>query len=463
MADEDAGAGAEAEEPRLARAIGPTLLLFLVVGDILGTGIYALTGAVAGKIGGALWLPFLLAFSVALLTALSYLELVGKYPRAAGAALYVKRAFRIPVITFLIAFAVMSSGLTSAASAANALAGNYLPAFVSVPALPVAIGFVALLALINLRGVSHSVVVNAVLTCVELSGLLLVIGIGAWAVLHGQGEAGRLTEIDTEGTTTLVAITSATSLAFFAMVGFEDSVNMAEECTDPVRIFPRALLLGLTVAGIVYLLVAITSSLLVGPDELGAAGGGALLRVVEVGAPGFPLRLFALVSLLAVINSALINMLMASRLLYGMAGERIVSRWFGRVHRRRRTPWVAILFTSLLAIVLVASADLAALGGTTSLLLLVVFTAVNVAVLVLRREPAAHRHFRAPTAAPVAGAVTCAYLASPLSGRPSAEYAIAGVLLAVGLALWLLNHLLLGRSRARARARAGDAGPRDRA
>jgi amino acid transporter len=349
MAGDATGAGehtAAPDQPGLVRAIGPKLLLFFVVGDILGTGIYALTGVVAGRIGGALWLPFLVAF----LTAFSYLELVGKYPRAAGAALYVNLAFRTPLVTFAVGFAVLSSGLTSAASAAAAFSGSYLQAFVAAPETLVAIAFVVALAGINLRGVTESVVTNAVLTCIELSGLLIVIGIGLWAVLQGGGEPGRLVEVDAEGTTWVLAITSATSLAFFAMVGFEDSVNMAEECTDPVRIFPRAMLLGMTVAGIIYVLVAITTSLLLSSGELREAGGGALLLVVEAGAPGFPLRVFALIGLLAVINSALINMMMASRLVYGMAREGILWKRFGLVHRSRRTPWLAIAFTSLVAV-----------------------------------------------------------------------------------------------------------------
>jgi amino acid transporter len=443
------------DQPGLVRAIGPKLLLFLVVGDILGTGIYALTGVVAGRIGGALWLPFLLAFLVAFLTAFSYLELVGKYPRAAGAALYVNRAFRTSLLTFVVGFAVLSSGLTSAASAATAFSASYLQAFVAAPETLVAIAFVVVLAGINLRGVTESLVTNAVLTCIELSGLLIVIGIGLWAVLQGSGEPGRLVEVEAEGTTWVLAITSATSLAFFAMVGFEDSVNMAEECTDPVRIFPRAMLLGMTVAGIIYVLVAITSSLLLSTGELRQAGSGALLLVVEVGAPGFPPRVFALIGLLAVINSALINMMMASRLVYGMARERILWKRFGLVHRSRRTPWLAIAFTSLVALLLVSTVDLATLGGTTSLLLLAVFTVVNLAVLILRRDPAPHRHFRAPTAVSVLGAISCAYLASPLSGRPAAEYALAGMLLAIGLALWLLNRLVLGKTPADPRP-AGD-------
>ncbi|GGM74962.1 amino acid permease [Longimycelium tulufanense] len=434
-----------AGQPELKRAIGPTLLWFFVIGDILGTGIYALTGVVAGKIGGALWLPFLLAFVVAFLTAFSYLELVGKYPKAAGAALYTNRAFHIHILTFMVAFAVMSSGLTSASSAARAFSGTYLQQFVTIPAWVVAVAFVVLLALINFRGVAESVKTNVVLTCVELAGLLVVVGIGVWAVTQGRGEPGRLLEFNTADQSVLIAITSATSLAFFAMVGFEDSVNMAEETRNPSRIFPRSMLLGMASAGLIYLLVAVTSSLLVPVEELSAAGGGALLRVVQVGAEHFPLQLFAFIGLFAVSNSALINMLMASRLVYGMANERIIPGVFGLVHPLRRTPWVAILFTTAIAVLLVTNVDLALLGGTTSLLLLAVFTIVNVAVLVLRREPVKHKHFRAPTAVPVLGALTCAYLASPLSGRPPREYVIAGILLLVGLVLWGINRLFVGK------------------
>jgi APA family basic amino acid/polyamine antiporter len=142
-----------------------------------------------------------------------------------------------------------------------------------------------------------------------------------------------------------------------------------------------------------------------------------------------------------VANSALINMLMASRLLYGMANERVLPRVLGRVHRTRRTPWVGIIFTTVIAFGLIWFADLTALGGTTSLLLLCVFTVVNIAVLVLRKDRVDHRHFRAPTVIPVIGAIACAYLASPLSGRSGDDYRVAGVLLVIGVILWLLTYL----------------------
>jgi basic amino acid/polyamine antiporter, APA family len=433
-------------QPELKRAIGPGLLLFFVIGDILGTGIYALTGSVAGVIGGALWLPFLLAFAVAFITAFSYLELVGKYPRAAGAALYTHKAFGINFLTFMVTFTVMASGVTSAATAAKAFGDTYLRQFVTLPTWAVATVFVIGLALINFRGVGESVKANVVLTCIELSGLLLIIGVGVYAVMQGRGDASRLAEINTGDTSAFVAITAATSLAFFAMVGFEDSVNMAEECQNPPRIFPRAMLLGMGVAAAIYVIVAVLSSMLVPADVLAAAKSDALFKVLDAGAPGFPLAVFAAIGLFAVVNSALINMLMASRLLYGMANERIIPRPFGRVHQNRRTPWVSIVFTSAVAIVLVISADITLLGGTTALLLLAVFTIVNVAVLVLRRrDPVDRPHFRAPGWAPYVGIVLCGFLATPLSGRPLQQFVVAGILLAVGVVLWGINRLVVGR------------------
>ena len=439
----DRPAPAHAEQPELKRVIGPRLLLFFVIGDILGTGIYALTGRVAGEVGGAAWMSFALSFVVALFTATSYVELVTKYPKAAGAALYTHRAFAIPFLTFLIAFTVMASGLTSASAASKAFAGDYLAQFIQLPTLLVAVVFILVVAAVNFRGVGESVRANVVLTCIELTGLLIVIGIGVWAFAQGIGEPSRAFEFN-EGVTPLGGIVSGAALAFFAMVGFEDSVNMAEETVDPPRVFPRALFVGITITGVIYIAVAMIATMLVPVPTL-AESTGPLLEVVEAGAPNFPLGLFAFIALFAVTNSALINMLMASRLVYGMSRERIIPSALGRVHPFRRTPWIAIVFTTALAIGLIAFADLTQLGGTTALLLLCVFTVVNVAVLVLRRQPVEHRHYRAPTLLPILGAISCAYLASPFSGRDAEQYAVAGVLLVIGVALWFLNRLVVGR------------------
>ncbi|MET9981520.1 MULTISPECIES: APC family permease [Streptomyces] len=442
----DAAAQPEgADDTPLHRAIGPKLLILFVVGDILGTGIYATTGQVAGKVGGALWLPFVIGFVVAILTAASYVELVGKYPKAAGAALYTQKAFQVPFLTFIVAFMVMCSGLSSASAAARAFSGDYLGEFTDLfPPTLVAILFILALAALNLRGVSESVKTNVVLTAVELTGLFVILAVGAWAVLGGEGEPSRLGEFQAGGTgyALLTSVLGATALGFFAFVGFEDSVNMAEETKDPARTFPRAVFIGVAVTGTIYVLVALVSSLLVDYRVL-EDSSGPLLEVVKAGGLDFPPKLFALIALFAVTNSALINIMMASRLCYGMANERILPRALGRVLPRRRTPVVGIVFVSLLAIGLVSTGEIAGLGDTTAFLLLCVFAVVNIAVLVLRRDRVEHRHFRTPTVLPVLGAITSLILASPLSDRPAHVYVRAGVLLAIGIGLWVVNKAVM--------------------
>jgi amino acid transporter len=438
-------AASAAIQPELKRVMGPWLLLLFIVGDILGTGIYALTGQVANHVGGAVWVPFLVAFLVALMTAFSYLELVTKYPRAAGAALYTHRAFGVHFLTFIVAFAVMSSGITSAATASRAFAANFAKVFNldfagGITVMIVALIFMGLVAAINYRGVGESVKLNVVLTCVELTGLLIVILIGLWAIGLGRGDVSRAFDFSTVGGTSFVwPVIAATTLAFFAMVGFEDSVNMAEETKDPSHIFPKILLLGLFITGTIYVLVSISAVTLVPPKELGQ-GETPLLKVVQTGAPNFPIWIFGFITMFAVANSALINMLMASRLVYGMSREHVLPGVFGKVHPTRHTPYVAIGFTTLLAIALITIVgEIPALGGTTALLLLCVFTVVNIAVLVLRKDKVGHSHFRTPTIVALLGALTCAFLAGPWTGRDPAQYRIAGVLIAIGIALWVVT------------------------
>jgi len=168
-----------------------------------------------------------------------------------------------------------------------------------------------------------------------------------------------------------------------------------------------------------------------------------LLKVVQAGAPNFPLWIFGFITMFAVANSALINMLMASRLVYGMSRERVLPAALGTVHRVRRTPYIAIAFTTLLAFGLILFVgEVPALGGTTALLLLCVFTVVNIAVLVLRRDLVAHAHFRTPTALPFLGALSCAFLAGPWTGRDPIQYRIAGILLGIGVVLWFVTVLV---------------------
>lgn len=440
------------EHTELKRVMGPKLLLLFIVGDILGTGVYALTGSVAKEVGGAAWVPFLVAFAIAMVTAFSYLELVTKYPQAAGAALYTHKAFGIHFVTFLVAFTVMCSGITSASTASRAFAANFVKGFGMDSKntnliMIIALAFMALCALVNLRGVAESVKANIVLTCVELSGLLLVIFVGFYAVTAGKTDFSRTMVFDSPSDkSAFLAVTAATSLAFFAMVGFEDSVNMAEETQDPVKNFPKMMITGIGLTGVIYILVALFAVAIVPVGELGDSETP-LVKVVETAAPDVPITtLLPFISMFAVANSALINMLMASRLLYGMARQEVLPPVLGRVGARRQTPYVSIIFTTLIAfglIILVTQRAegkiIAALGGTTALLLLGVFTIVNICVLILRKDTIERRHFVAPSILPIIGAIACFFFVGPWTGRATIQYQIAGWLLALGVVLWVFT------------------------
>ena len=417
----------------LRRVVSRRMLFFFILGDILGGGIYALVGVVGAEVGGAIWVSFLVALLLAALTAGSYAELVTKYPRAGGAALYAKEAFRSPMVAFLVAFAVMASGVTSASALARAFGGDYLAEFVAVPVAVAALAFIAVVAVINFIGILVSVRLNVVLTLVELGGLALVVVVGVAALTSGEGDPGRAVEFKA-GSTPALAILAGAALAFYALIGFEDSVNIAEETTRPERSYPIALFAGLAAAGVIYLVVTLIASMAVPTSRL-ETSSGALLEVVQVGPLAIPTKVFSAIGLMALANGALINMIMASRLLYGMAREGVLLSPFGRLSRRK-TPVVAIVFTTAIAAGLILTGDLGALADTTVLLLLGVFITVNVAALVLRRDPVSHAHFKVPFVLPLLGIAACSVVMTQIEGE---TWLRAGALLSLGLALWVIQ------------------------
>jgi APA family basic amino acid/polyamine antiporter len=419
----------------LRRVVSRRMLFFFILGDILGGGIYALVGEVGAEVGGAIWASFLVALLLAALTAGSYAELATKYPRAGGAALYAKKAFGSPLIAFLVAFAVVASGVTSASALARAFGGDYLAEFVAVPVAAAALIFIAVVALINFVGILVSVRLNVVLTLVELGGLVLVVVIGVAALAAGHGEPHRAVEFR-ETATPALAILGGAALAFYALIGFEDSVNIAEETTRPERSYPLALFSGLAVAGAIYLLVTVVASMTVAIPRL-AGSSGALLEVVQVGPLSVPTKVFSAIGLMALANGALINMIMASRLLYGMAKEGVLPASLARLSGRQ-TPVVAIAFTTLIAAGLILTGELGTLADTTVLLLLAVFIAVNVSALLLRGDRVSHDHFQVPVALPVLGVGACLLVMTQVEGT---TWLRAGALLCLGLALWVLQRI----------------------
>jgi APA family basic amino acid/polyamine antiporter len=427
---------APAETSKLKQAISGPLLFAFILGDVLGAGIYALMGVLSGKVGGALWAPLLLALALAMLTAGSYAELVTKYPKAGGAAVFAERAFGRPLVSFLVGFCMLAAGVTSAAGLSLAFAGDYLTTFLDVPTVPAAMVFLVLVGCLNARGVSESVRSNLVMTIIEVSGLVIVVATVGVMLGEGRGDVSRITEFPS-GTSAATATLSGAIIAYYSFVGFETSANIAEEIREPSRVYPKALFASLATAGLVYVLVGLASSIALPADTLGKSSGPLLAVVSETGV-GIPDRVFSLIALVAVANGALLTMLMSSRLTFGMAEHGLLPSALGRVLPERRTPWVAIAATTAVALVLIAIGDLTLLAETVVLLLLFVFISTNVSVLVLRRDAVEHDHFRVWTFVPVLGVASCIGLLTQQSAK---VWVFGLILLAVGAVLHGVAHL----------------------
>lgn len=425
----------ESEVPsRLHRAITGPLLFAFILGDVLGAGIYALMGVLSKQVGGMLWAPLVLALLLALLTAGSYAELVTKYPRAGGAAVFAERAFRSRIVSFLIGFSMLAAGVVSAAGLAIAFAGDYLQTFIPVPPIPAAMAFLVIIAAVNARGIRESMGANLVMTAIELSGLVIVIAVVGFFVAGGGGDISRVTQTP-EGSGVGLAVLGGAIIAYYSFVGFETSANVIEEVKNPSKSYPKALFAALLTAGVVYLLVGLASSVALPADEL-QQSSGPLLAVVEATGIGVPSWLFSLIALIAVANGALLTMIMASRLTYGMAEQSLLPNGLSQVLPRRKTPWVAIVATTVVAMLLTLIGDLATLAETVVLLLLFVFLSANVSVLVLRRDRVEHDHFRVWTFVPVLGIASCILL---LTQQRGIVWLFGGGLLVIGLALYALS------------------------
>ena len=410
----------------LRRAVTGPLLFLFILGDVLGAGVYALIGEMAGDAGGLVWLSFGVALCLALLTAFSYAELVTKYPRAGGSAVYAEKAYRSPLVAFLVGYCMLAAGVVSAAGLSLAFTGEYLTAFLDVPQVPAAVVFLLVVALVNAWGIKESLQANVVMTVIESAGLVLVTILGAWVIGRGDADLGGAFS-PPEDSSVWLAVLGSALVAFYSFVGFETSANLAEEIRDVSRVYPRALFGSLATAGAVYVLLGFVAPAVVEPSEL-AASSGPLLEVVRV-AGAVPPVLFAVIALVAIANGALLTMIMASRLTYGMARQGLLPSPLARVLPRRRTPGVAILVTTALAIALAATNELVDLAATVVLLLLFVFLSTNVAVLVLRRDPVEHDHFRSPTVMPVLAIASCLLL---LTQQELRHWVLAGILLVIG-------------------------------
>lgn len=441
------------DDTGLKRSITGRQLFFYTLGDVLGSGIYVLIGLVAAAVGGAFWIAFAVGVSVAAITGSAYAELATKYPKAAGAALYVNKAFGNKVLTFLVTVSFLSASFAAAGSLASGFAAYFAELFASPPTLVVTLAFIGVLTVINLIGITESVVVNMMMTFIELAGLAIVIFIAVWFTAEGNADFGRLVDFSTDGNPVL-AVLAGVSLSFFAMTGFENTANVAEETVDPHRAFPRSLIGGMVVAGIVYVLVSVAASLTVETKTL-AESPAALLEVIEKGiipvSTPFMSNLFAVIAMVAIFNTTLVVVTTQPRILYGMANEDVVPGVFKKLLAGRRSPWVGLLFSAAVVVALLVigtiiteaggGIDLVArLATVTVVFLLAIYALVIVACLKLRGQDEHERTFRANTPLLLVGLVgNVAIFVWTVYDDPTSLLWCAG-LVAVGVVLFVIEY-----------------------
>jgi basic amino acid/polyamine antiporter, APA family len=375
--------GSSSPEQPLRRALSLPLATFYGLGNILGAGIYVLIGKVVGEAGLFAPLSFLLAALLASLTAFTYAELSARFPLSAGEAVYVQEGLGIRRLSFVVGILIVLAGIVSAATIMKGFAG-YLQVFVPVPAGIAIALMVILMGGLAAWGIAESVVAAALVTVVETAGLLLIIGIAAPGMVTLGALAAELPPL--AGTAVLPGILMGAFLAFYAFIGFEDMVNVAEEVRQPERNLPRAILLALLVSSVLYLLVSLVAITALPADRLAAAD--APLAVLYESVTGREPLLITLISMLAVVNGALIQIIMASRVCYGMARQRWLPACFGRVYPRTQTPVVATLTVAVLVLLAALWFPIEALAKATSFFLLIVFALVNFSLWRLKRHSA---------------------------------------------------------------------------
>jgi len=375
------------------------LLVFYGLGNILGAGIYVLIGEVAGVAGLLSPVSFLLASLLAGFTAFSYAEISSRYPVSAGESVYVYEGFGIVSLSRLVGLLIIFAGITSSAAIVQGFVG-YLGVFVQVPGAIIIIVLVLGLASLAAWGITESVRAASLFTLVEILGLLLIIWSGRDAL---ASLPVRIHEITPGiGSMDLRAVFLAALLAFYAYIGFEDMVNVAEEVKSPERNLPVAILAALVISSLLYVLVALVAVLSVPPAEL-AQSSAPLAYIYEHNTGSSPV-LITVIGMLAVINGALIQIIMVSRILYGMARKGWVFARLGEVNPVTQTPLLATYITAVAITVLALTSTIAELAQYTSFLILVVFVMVNAALIRIKRrmpDPGNARVY--PMAMPVTG------------------------------------------------------------
>lgn len=370
----------------LRREIGLFEITSWGVGIILGAGIYVLVGEASSIAGNSVWISFIIGAMVAALTGLSYAELSSMFPKEAAEYIYVRTACGCEILSFIIGWLIIFTGIISVSTVALGFAG-YFHGLFGVPRVLVAVVLIVLLSYLNFLGIKESTRINVLFTFVEIAGLLFII-------LIGLGSLGKVDLL--EAPRGLSGILSASALIFFAYLGFEDIVNVAEETKNPEKTIPKALIISIIITTCLYILVASTAVSLADWRVLGETNAPLAFAASKAfGENAF--TVMSVIALFATSNTVLIMLVVGSRMIYGMANEGAFPRILSRLNIKKGTPYLAILITMILSIIFVFIGELELVASLTSFGAFITFAFVNMSLIYIRyRRADMKRPFKVP-------------------------------------------------------------------
>ena len=385
----------------LDRRLSLPMLVFYGIGTILGAGIYVLVGKVAGEAGFNTPISFLLASLLASFSAFSYAELAARYPRSAGEAIYIDEGFGIKQLSMIVGLMIVAVGIISTATLAHGFTG-YLKVFIDLPEALIIISVIIFIAAVCAWGINQSVLIASAMTIVEIIGLLIILYVGRDAYALIPEKIPEM--IPTLDASLWAGIFMGSFIAFYAYLGFEDIVNVAEEAIKPRINIPLAIIISLIVTTIFYVLISVVAIILMPPKEL-ALSAAPLAMIYETTTGQSPV-VITIISLISVINGALIQVIMASRVLYGMSRKKWLPEKIGEINKTTHTPLIATAIITILVLFFALLFPLLSLAKITSFITLIIFMLINFALLKIKYSKGSHDGFTVPLWVPLIGGIS---------------------------------------------------------
>ena len=377
------------------------LLVFYGIGTILGAGIYVLVGKVAGEAGLYTPLSFIFASLLACFSAFSYAELAARFPRSAGEAIYIEEGFAIKNLSIAVGLMIVLVGIVSVATLAHGFAG-YLKVFFDFPQPAIISILVVSVGVICAWGIAQSVIIASLMTLAEIVGLLIILYVGRDSLLLLPEQLPAM--MPSYDASIWSGIAMGSFIAFYAFLGFEDIVNVAEEAIKPRINIPLAIIISLGVTTLFYVMISVVAILLLTPSELAASD--APLSLLYENMTGQPPVVITLISLISVVNGALIQVIMASRVIYGMSRKNWLPGKIGEINAFTHTPVIATIFVTVAILFFSLIFPLLSLAKITSFITLIIFMLINFALVKIKFSTRVHTGFAVPVWMPLTGGVS---------------------------------------------------------